>query len=138
MLGRKTSGSVVCPSCGSLVGVNDDRCYMCGRANPSLWGFGPALRQLGADLGFVPLVIGSAVVIYVLTLIASGPSALSGGGSIFNLFGPNDRALLLFGASGAYPVFVSAAGGRCSALPGCMPACCTSGSTCWPCGTSDR
>lgn len=106
MLGRKTSGSVVCPSCGSLVGVNDDRCYMCGRANPSLWGFGPALRQLGADLGFVPLVIGGAVVIYVLTLIASGPSALSGGGSIFNMFGPNDRALLLFGASGAYPVFV--------------------------------
>jgi rhomboid protease GluP len=106
MLGRKTSGSVVCPSCGSLVGVNDDRCYMCGRANPSLWGFGPALRQLGADLGFVPLVIGGAVVIYVLTLIASGPSALGGGGSIFNLFGPNDRALLMFGASGAYPVFV--------------------------------
>src|SRR5215813_2813594 len=106
MLGRKTSGSVVCPSCGSLVGVNDERCYMCGRANPSLWGFGPALRQLGADLGFTPLVISGAVVIYVLTLVASGPSALSGGGSIFNLFGPSDRALLMFGASGAYPVFV--------------------------------
>jgi membrane associated rhomboid family serine protease len=105
MLGRKTTGSVVCPSCGSLVGVNDDRCYMCGRANPSLWGFGPALRQLGGDLGFVPLVIGGAVVIYVLSLIASGGAAL-GGGSIFNMLGPSDRALLLFGASGAYPVFV--------------------------------
>jgi len=104
MLGRKTTGSVVCPSCGSLVGVNDDKCYMCGRANPSLWGFAPLLRQLGTDLGFVPLVIGGASIMYVLTLLASGPAAL-GGGSIFNLFGPTSRALLMFGASGAYPVF---------------------------------
>ena len=46
MLRRKTSGSVVCPSCGSLVGVNDERCYTCGRANPGMWGFAPALRHL--------------------------------------------------------------------------------------------
>ena len=38
---RRTSGSVVCPSCGSLVGVRDDKCYICGRTNPGLWGFGP-------------------------------------------------------------------------------------------------
>lgn len=106
MFGRKTTGSVVCPSCGSLVGVNDDKCYMCGRANPSLWGFAPMLRQLGTDLGFVPLVIGGSAVLYVLTLVASGPSALSGGGSIFNLLGPDERALVIFGASGAVPVFV--------------------------------
>ena len=29
---------------------------------PGLWGFAPALRQLGADLGFVPLVIGASSV----------------------------------------------------------------------------
>ena len=34
MFKRKTTGSVVCPSCGSLVGVRDDKCYSCGRANP--------------------------------------------------------------------------------------------------------
>ena len=44
---RRTSGSVVCPSCGSLVGVRDDKCYNCGRSNPGLWGFAPLLRQLG-------------------------------------------------------------------------------------------
>ena len=32
--------------------MRDDKCYMCGRSNPGLWGFGPALRQLGADFGF--------------------------------------------------------------------------------------
>jgi len=49
---RRTTGSVVCPSCGSLVGVRDDKCYSCGRSNPGLWGFGPALRQIGINLGF--------------------------------------------------------------------------------------
>ena len=59
MFNRRTSGSVVCPSCGSLVGVRDDKCYSCGRSNPGLWGFGPALRHLGAELSFGNLVIGA-------------------------------------------------------------------------------
>jgi len=66
---RRTSGSVVCPSCGSLVGVRDDKCYSCGRSNPGLWGFGPALRSIGADFGFAPLVIGACVTLFVATLL---------------------------------------------------------------------
>ena len=104
MLRRRTSGSVVCPSCGALVGVNDERCYTCGRANPGLWGFGPALRQLGSDLGFVPLVLGASAVLYALTLLASGRNLqIMGGG--FNILAPSAPALLAFGASGGYPVF---------------------------------
>ena len=30
-------------------------CYNCGRRNPGMWGFAPALRALGGDLGFVPI-----------------------------------------------------------------------------------
>jgi len=106
LLKRKTTGSVVCPSCGSLVGVRDDTCYTCGRANPGLWGFAPMLRQLGADLGFAPLVIGASLTIYVLTLLASGPeiSIFSGG---LNILVPSSRALLVFGMSGAVPVFLN-------------------------------
>ena len=102
---RKTSGSVVCPSCGSLVGVNDDQCYMCGRRNPSLWGFAPALKALGTDLGFVPLVIGISVVVYVLTLLASGRNVTGGGGGL-SILAPDSTTLVRFGASGAIPVFV--------------------------------
>src|SRR5262245_30456589 len=69
---RQRTGSVLCTSCGVLVGVNDETCYNCGRRNPALWGFAPALRSLGADLGFVPFVIGTCTVLYVLTLLASG------------------------------------------------------------------
>jgi rhomboid protease GluP len=104
MLRRKTSGSVVCPSCGSLVGVNDDRCYNCGRANPGMWGFAPILRQLGSDLGFVPLVIGGSSVLYVLSLLMSGGGLQVMGGG-FNILSPSAPALIAFGASGSYPVF---------------------------------
>lgn len=103
MLKRRTTGSVVCPSCGSLVGVRDDKCYSCGRANPGLWGFGPALRQLGADFGFVPLVIGGSSLLYLLSLLLSGPNVNLMGG--FSLLAPSRDALLLLGASGATPVF---------------------------------
>src|SRR6185436_4110448 len=82
VFGRQRSGSVVCVSCGYLVGVNDDRCYHCGRRNPGLWGFAPVLRRLGHDLGFVPFVIGTCVVMYVLTLLWSGRD-ISGGGFEF-------------------------------------------------------
>ena len=104
VLKRQRTGSVICTSCGVLVGVNDDRCYNCNRRNPGLWGFAPLLRSLGGDLGFVPFVIGTCATIYVLTLIASRGDIGMGGG-LFSLFSPNTQALFLFGASGALPVF---------------------------------
>ena len=77
---------------------------MCGRSNPGLWGFAPALRQLGADLGFVPIVMGASVTIFVLTLLASGNELEIVGGGL-NILSPSSRALLLFGMSGAIPVY---------------------------------
>ncbi len=100
---RKTTGSVVCPSCGSLVGVRDDKCYACGRANPGLWGFGPLLRRLGADVGFVPVVIGGSTLLYVTMLLASGAAIRMD--SIMSMLAPSTTVLFLFGASGAIPVF---------------------------------
>jgi rhomboid protease GluP len=98
MLKRQTEGSVICTSCGVLVGVNDDTCYNCGRRNPGLWGYGPALRRLGQDLGFVPLVMGSTITLYVLSLLLSGTS-------IQGFLSPSTEVLFLLGASGALPVF---------------------------------
>jgi len=104
MLKRQTSGSVICSACGVLVGVQDATCYNCGRSNPGLWGFGPALRRLGGDLGFVPFVVGASVVVYALTLVFSGGARQLGGGML-SMFSPSNQSLLLFGASGAFPVF---------------------------------
>jgi membrane associated rhomboid family serine protease len=86
-----------------LVGVNDETCYNCGRRNPSLWGFAPALRALGTDLGFVPFVTGTCVVLYGLTLVFSAGNV--GMGGLLSILSPSNRAVFLFGASGAIPVF---------------------------------
>ena len=102
---RRTTGSVVCPSCGSLVGVRDDKCYSCGRSNPGLWGFGPVLRRIGADFGFGPMVIGACVTLYAVTLLMSGNAIFQASG-IMSLLAPNTLVLFLFGASGGQPVFV--------------------------------
>jgi len=104
MLRRQRTGSVICSSCGVLVGVNDDKCYNCGRRNPGMWGFAPLLRSLGRDLGFIPFVMGTCVVVYVLTLIASG--GMMNQVSPLSLLGPSQAALLLFGESGAVPIFI--------------------------------
>ena len=103
MFQRKTSGSVVCPSCGSLVGVRDDKCYSCGRVNPGLWGFAPMLRQIGVDFAFAPIVIGACATLYVMTLLASGNAIRMEG--LMSMLAPSTPVLFLFGASGAIPVF---------------------------------
>jgi rhomboid protease GluP len=103
MFGRQTSGSVICASCGYLVGVSDERCYHCGRRNPALWGYAPLLRRLGNDMGFVPFVTGTTIIVYVLTLLWSGGRIGMGG---LDFLAPDTCSLLRFGASGAVPVFV--------------------------------
>jgi rhomboid protease GluP len=103
MFQRRTTGSVVCPSCGSLVGVRDESCYSCGRANPGLWGFGPMLRHLGHDFGFVPMVMVSSAVLYLVSLLLSGNAIRMDG--LMSLLAPSTPVLFLLGASGAIPVF---------------------------------
>ena len=105
MFKRQTTGSVLCTSCGVLVGVSEGTCYNCGRRNPGLWGFAPVLRSLGGDMGFVPFVIGTCATLYVLTLLASRGNI--GMGGLFSLFSPSRESLFLFGASGAVPVFLA-------------------------------
>jgi membrane associated rhomboid family serine protease len=106
MFKRQRTGSVVCASCGSLVGVNDEQCYTCGRRNPGLWGYAGVLRRLGNDFGFVPLVIYGCAVLYMLTLVLTmmlGGNVMAGG--LFSMLAPADQVALLFGMSGAFPVF---------------------------------
>lgn len=94
----------MCVSCGYLVGVKDDHCYNCGRRNPGLWGFATSVRQLGNDMGFVPLVIGICGIAFLLSLAMSNGAI--GGGGLFSLLSPSPYALVQMGASGRIPVFL--------------------------------
>src|SRR5439155_4411932 len=100
---RQKWGSVVCPSCGNLVGINDAQCLTCGRWNPGLWGFAPLLNRLGRDLGFARFVMGACITLYAFMLVAD-PSGINSGGFL-NFLAPSQRSLFLFGSSGAVPVF---------------------------------
>ncbi|HXK61186.1 MAG TPA: rhomboid family intramembrane serine protease [Acidobacteriota bacterium] len=100
---RKKTGSVVCPSCGMLVGVNDAECLNCGRKNPGLWGYAPLLRHL-TDLPFSQIVIYTCALLYLAMLLFSPGSIRMGG--LFSMFSPGSASLFVFGASGSVPVFV--------------------------------
>jgi rhomboid protease GluP len=104
---RQKTGSVVCASCGSLVGVRDEKCYTCGRRNPGLWGFGPILRRFGNDFGFTTVIVYGCCALFALSLVLT---VVSGGnlfaGSLFSILGPNRLAYEALGAAGAFPVFM--------------------------------
>lgn len=107
MFKRQRTGSVVCASCGSLVGVNDEQCYSCGRRNPGLWGFAPVLRRMGNDLGFVSIILYGCGAMYVLALLLSmslGGDVMGGGGPL-GLLAPSVPVQVELGASGAIPFF---------------------------------
>jgi rhomboid protease GluP len=100
---RQTTGSVLCPACGQLVGVNDPQCLSCGRRNPGMWGFAALLRNVGDDMGFTQLVMWACGAIYLATLVVDFRGM--GAGGILSLLSPSDNAMILFGAAGYGPVF---------------------------------
>src|SRR5437764_524217 len=100
---RQKWGSLVCPSCRNLVGVNDERCFTCGRWNPGLWGFAPLLSRLGRDLGFTQFVMWSCIILYLLTLAFDVQGVSTGG---LNFLAPSGRSLFVFGEGGYGAVII--------------------------------
>ena len=102
MFKRQREGSVVCPYCGKLVGVNDEECYNCGKRNPGMWGFAPLLRKFGYNLGFTSIVTWVCTGLFIATLLYD-PQGIRPGG--LSLIQPSSISLFTFGASGSIPVF---------------------------------
>lgn len=103
MFRRPRTGSTLCPSCGKLVGVNDEVCLNCGRKRPGMWGLTSVLRSLGKDMGFVQAVIVGTAFLYVAMLVVN-PEGIRMGG-LFSIGAPSGESLFRFGAAGAVPVF---------------------------------
>lgn len=103
MFERRTTGSVVCPTCGRLVGVLEPQCLQCGRKNPGMWGYAPLLQKLGRDLGFVPIVFGGCIILYALSLLLD-PSSIGMSGGMMGFLSPSIESLFALGASGGRPV----------------------------------
>lgn len=82
--------------------MNDRTCLRCGRSNPGLFGFAPALRRLGLAGGIGNFVAIACAVLYLATL-AFDPSRIFAG-QWLSFLGPSFPSLFAFGASGAIPV----------------------------------
>lgn len=104
MFQRKRTGSILCPSCGRLVGVNDEKCYNCGRRNPGMWGLTSFLGSAGRTVPFDQVVIGGTVFLY-LCMLAVDPAGISKSFNLLNLLPPSLESSLRFGASGSAPVW---------------------------------
>jgi rhomboid protease GluP len=100
---RQTSGSILCPSCGQLVGVNDAQCYHCGRRNPGLWGFAPMLRAIGLEAGFATLILWACGALYIASLAMDIEGI--GKNGLLSMISPSGRSLYVLGSSGVIPVF---------------------------------
>jgi rhomboid protease GluP len=99
---RKTSGAILCPSCGRLTNADAPVCLVCGRRNPGMWGFAGPLRALFRRRSFVDIVTVACIVLYVVSLVLD-PGALLRSRGPLNIFSPSGQALIDLGATGVLP-----------------------------------
>ena len=99
---RKTSGSILCPSCGRLTNADARECLICGRRNPGMWGFAGPLRALFRRRRFIDVVGLACIVLFVVTLLLDPAGALRARG-LFDILPTSQGAQLAAGAAGAYP-----------------------------------
>src|SRR5947199_923523 len=99
---RKTTGTILCPSCGRLTSAEAAACLVCGRRNPGMWGFAAPLRALFGRHSFTNVVTVACIALYVASLLLDPRAATSARGP-FDAFSPSTGALLALGAAGTYP-----------------------------------
>lgn len=92
---RQTQGSMICPHCEKLIGVNEERCPFCGAWRPGMFGYMPTFRRWFAQVDFTRGVIAICAALYIISLVIQ-PSAIFGRGG-FNLLSPGMRALYQLG-----------------------------------------
>src|SRR5690349_21910973 len=99
---RKTTGTILCPSCGRLTSAEAKTCLVCGRRNPGMWGFAAPLRALFGRHSFTNVVTIACIALYVASLLLDPRAAATARGP-FDAFSPSGAALMALGAAGAYP-----------------------------------
>ena len=94
---RQTEGSIICPSCGKLIDVDEERCPYCGRWRPGMFGYASAFQRLGTLFDPIWAITWYAILLYLISLALDPRAALSPGQGIFGLLAPSGRALFMLG-----------------------------------------
>ena len=91
---------MICPRCGKLISVSEEKCPFCGAWNPSLYGLGPGIQRfVGRKLDLVAVIVGACVALYV-TSLALQPEAIFQMRGLFDILSPGSRALYQLGMTG--------------------------------------
>ncbi len=96
--------SQLCPNCRGLISRNESICPYCGLRSPGAWWKNNGILRLFQDPElFLTWLIGVNIAIFVLSLIIN-PGGMGMGMSPFGFLSPDNRSLLLLGASGTIPI----------------------------------
>jgi rhomboid protease GluP len=88
---------MICPQCGKLIGMGEERCPFCGAWQPAMFGVAPALQRLfGRHLDVVWVIVTTCIVLYVASLVLQPEAAFTMRG-IFDILSPGTRALYQLG-----------------------------------------
>lgn len=96
--------SILCPNCRKLISSNEPRCPYCGITNPgSRWKNNPWTRGFNDPYRLLKAIIYVNSGMFLLSLLLNpGFSSLSF--NPFSLLSPDNRSLLLLGATGTIPI----------------------------------
>ena len=96
--------SQLCPNCRGLISRDETVCPYCGLKNPGSWWKNSGLFRLFQDPElFLKGLSGLNIAFFVLSLILS-PSGMGMAMSPFSFLSPDNRSLLLLGATGTMPI----------------------------------
>jgi len=101
---NKKRQSLLCPNCGKLVSITEETCPHCGLARPGArWRHNPLIRSLFDDRQLIKTMITVNGVMFALSLIIN-PTATSFSMNPLAFLSPDNRSLLLLGATGRIPI----------------------------------
>jgi rhomboid protease GluP len=91
---------MICPQCGKLIGVAEQKCPFCGAWRPGLYGWTPKLQRLfGLRLDLISVIVTACVVLYG-TALALQPESIFRISGLFSILSPGTRALYQLGMTG--------------------------------------
>ena len=97
---RQTQGSLVCPQCGKLIGINEPTCPFCGAWRPGLYGWAPVIQRVVCrHLDLISLIVTTCIALYVVALLLQ-PEAITQPRGMLSLLSPGTRALYQLGMTG--------------------------------------
>ncbi len=96
--------SILCPGCRKLISRDEEACPHCGLKRPGRRLANPLARWSATPAEIVKPLIAVNAAFYLFTLLL-GPINFHGFGNPLSFLAPDNRALLLVGATGSVPVF---------------------------------